>query len=361
MEYKPEFEDLEPYYRAFWQGEVLDRVAVAITAPRDSTPLSIPNCPNWNEPKVVLNEKPERILDYFEATCKNTFYGGLAVPFFWPNSGPDVFSAFLGTDLKLSEDSKGTSWVRWSEVISDYQGVSHLEIKDDNPFYRKVLDLTRYAVERGKGKYLVGLTDLHGGFDALSVLRGGPEKASLDLIENPEGVKSAMHKLYQAWQKIYDDSYRIIKDNQPGTICWISIWAPGKMYSVQSDFSCLVSAKMYRELLLEELLSEINYLDYSIYHLDGVEALQHLDLLLEIPKLNAIQWVSGARFEKAGIEKWLPLYQKIQAKKKSIVVYPSVKEIPLVLENLKPEGLLIQTHCSNEAEARDILAKLGWR
>jgi len=347
MEYKPEFEDLEPYYRAFWQGEVLDRVAIAITAPRDAILPSPSSSPlegeggvrgNWSEPKVVLNETPERILDYFEATCKNTFYGGLSVPFFWPNLGPDVFSAFLGADLKLSEDSKSTSWVNWSKVISNYQDLTRLEIKDDNPFYRKTLDLTRYAVERGKGKYLVGFTDLHGGFDALSVLRGGPEKASVDLIENPEGVKSAMRKLYQAWQKVYDDSYRIIKDNQPGTICWISIWAPGKVYSVQNDFSCLVSAKMYREFFLEELLSEINYLDYSIYHLDGVEALQHLDILLEIPKLNAIQWVSGAKFEKAGIEKW----------------------IPLVLENLKPEGLLIQTSCSNEGEARDILAKLGW-
>jgi len=185
MEYKPEFEDLEPYYRAFWQGEVLDRVAIAITAPRDAILPSPSSSPlegeggvrgNWSEPKVVLNETPERILDYFEATCKNTFYGGLSVPFFWPNLGPDVFSAFLGADLKLSEDSKSTSWVNWSKVISNYQDLTRLEIKDDNPFYRKTLDLTRYAVERGKGKYLVGFTDLHGGFDALSVLRGGAGK-----------------------------------------------------------------------------------------------------------------------------------------------------------------------------------------
>ena len=112
---------------------------------------------------------------------------------------------------------------------------------------------------------------------------------------------------------------------------------------------------------MDEILSEIEYLDYSIYHLDGVEALQHLDLLLEIPKLNAIQWVSGARFEKESISRWFPLYQKIQAKKKSIIVYPKVEEIPLVLKNLKPEGLLIQVGCSSEDEARAVMARLGWK
>ena len=138
------------------------------------------------------------------------------------------------------------------------------------------------------------------------------------------------------------------------------VWLPGKSYPVQNDFSCLVSSGMYREFFLEELLSEVKYLDYSIYHLDGVEALQHLDLLLEIPELNAVQWVSGARFEKEGISRWVPLYRKIQAKKKSIVVYPKTAEIPLVLKSLKPEGLLIQVGCASEDEARAVMAQLGW-
>jgi|GEM_PF-4717437 len=34
MEYKEDFEGLLPYYEAFWNCEVLDRVAVSITAPK---------------------------------------------------------------------------------------------------------------------------------------------------------------------------------------------------------------------------------------------------------------------------------------------------------------------------------------
>ncbi len=104
-----------------------------------------------------------------------------------------------------------------------------------------------------------------------------------------------------------------------------------------------------------------DYRGYSIYHLDGPQALQHLDILLDIPKLNAIQWVSGARADKESISRYLPLYKKIQEKKKSIVVYPKIEEVDIVLENLKPEGLLISLGCTSEEQAKEVMKKLGWR
>jgi len=264
-------------------------------------------------------------------------------------------------EMNYSEDSDSTSWADWhSCFLKDYSCISDLHISDENPLYRKNLELTGLAAKRGKGRYIVGNTDLHAGFDSIAVLRGGPDKAAVDLIENPEGVQKAMKVLFKAWKQVWDDYYCAVKDIQSGTSSWISIWAPGKMYPVQNDFSCLVSPSMYREFFLDELLAEIEYLDYSIYHLDGPEALQHLDILLDIPKLNAIQWVIGARSTSEGIGQWIPLYKKIQEKKKSIVVYPKVEEIDLVVENLKPEGLLISTGCTSEEEAKAVMKKLGW-
>jgi len=357
MEYKEDFEELLPYYEAFWKCEVLDRVAVSITATkRKNLPVE-----KWHSPYFVATESPENIIDSFERYVENIYFGGLAVPFFWPNFGPDIFSAFIGAELHYSENSDTTSWADWKNpVLSDYKDVEKLKISDDNPIYKKYLELLKLAALRGKGRYLTGITDIHAGFDALCVLRGGPDKGCMDIIDNPIGVKKAMDVLFKAWQKVYEDSLSIIKNIQKGTISWISIWAPGRMYPVQNDLSCLVSPSIYREFFLEELLAEINYLDYSIYHLDGVEALQHLDILLEIPHLNAIQWVSGARFSGESIERWIPLYKKIQEKKKAIVVYPEIDEIDIVLENLKPEGLLISTGCGSQEEAEAILKKLGW-
>ncbi len=358
MKYRPDFEDLEPYFQAFWACEMVDRVALSITAPRKQ----IPPLPNTNEPWLTYTTPSDQHLDYLEAGFANTFYGGLAIPWYAPNLGPDVFSAFLGADLKFSKDSPITSWIDWTtRVLQDYSDLSCLEIKDDNPFYRKILDLTRAAAERGKGKFLVGITDIHAGFDCLAVLRGGPENASMDLVEYPEGVQAAMLKLYDGWQKVIDDTLAITDKVQKGTANWINLWHLGKMYTVQNDFSCLVSAPMYREFFLDELVKEINYLDASIYHLDGVECLQHLDILLDIPNLNAIQWVRGARNDDKSIEKWFPLYQKMQAKKKAITVYPRPHEVQLVLDNLKPEGLFIQTWAKDIEEAKAIMNQCGWK
>ncbi|HOL22518.1 MAG TPA: hypothetical protein PLQ41_06675 [bacterium] len=356
MEFKEDFEELKPYYEAFWNCEVLDRIAVMVTAPKKK------NLENqWGIPRFVATQPSEVIIDSFERYAKDVFFGGLAVPYFWPNFGPDVFSAFLGAELHYSEKSDITSWADWKNpVLSDYNNLELLTISDDNPVYKKYISILKLAVEKGKGRYLVGITDIHAGFDSLCVLRGGPDRGCMDLIEYPEDVKKAMKVLFKAWKKVYDDYWSIVKDAQKGSTTWISIWAPGKMFPVQNDLSCLVSPAFYREFFLEELLWEIEYLDYSIYHLDGVEALQHLDILLDIPKLNAIQWVSGAKFSKESIERWIPLYKRIQAKKKAIVVYPRIEEIDTVLENLRPEGLLIAAGCRNQEEAEAVLKKLGW-
>ena len=103
-----------------------------------------------------------------------------------------------------------------------------------------------------------------------------------------------MKLLWKAVRKVYEESYQIIAGKQEGTSSWVNLWFPGKGQPVQNDFTGLISTSMYREFFLEELVNEINYLDYSIYHLDGPDALKHLDMILEIPRLNAVQWVPGA-------------------------------------------------------------------
>ena len=62
----------------------------------------------------------------------------------------------------------------------------------------------------------------------------------------------------------------------------MGIWHPGRWYPTCCDFSCMISTQMYEELVVGELLEELDFLDASIYHLDGPDALKHLDRLLAI-------------------------------------------------------------------------------
>ncbi|MFH1905347.1 MAG: hypothetical protein ABIK53_07505 [bacterium] len=350
------WEEIKKYYIAWWEYGVLDKIALMVTAPRKGaqrgeTPIGATK-DRFNKGKVLNIE---------ERNIKNTFYGGMAFPQYWPNFGPDVFSAYMGATIEFSPlGDYPVSWVDWKKpVLKDYSDLSDLEIKEDNFYWQKTKEFTSYALERSKGNYFVGITDIHPNMDALAVLRGGPETLCIDMIDNPDGVKEAMKLLWRAWHKIYEETYQIVK-KQEGTCGWINLWSPGKTYPVQNDFTCLISTKMYEEFFLQEILNEINYLDHSIYHLDGPDALKHLDMLLEIPRLNAIQWVCGAGLRKEGIAKWIPIYKKIQAKKKAIIVYCESDEINFVLNNLSPRGLLICTRCSSQQEAEELLQHYGW-
>lgn len=64
---------------------------------------------------------------YFE----NTLFLGDAIPFYWPNLGPDSFTAFLGAHLVFK--SEETSWARpFVEDPSRYDPV----LREDNKWWR---------------------------------------------------------------------------------------------------------------------------------------------------------------------------------------------------------------------------------
>ena len=56
----------------------------------------------------------------------------------------------------------------------------------------------------------------------------------------------------------------------------------------------------------------------TIYHLDGIGELPHLDQILAIPELNAVQWVYGTG--QPGPYAWVDVYQKIINAGKQIMI-----------------------------------------
>ena len=119
------------------------------------------------------------------------------------------------------------------------------------------------------------------------------------------------------------------------------------------DLSCMISRRDFRELFLPPLLETMQTVKHRIYHLDGWVAMQHLETLLGLPDLQAIQWLPGAGRE--AIAQWIPLIQHVQAAGKGIAVYVQPEEIPLLLHECKPEGLFINTTCQSEDQARRVV------
>ncbi len=102
-------------------------------------------------------------------------------------------------------------------------------------------------------------------------------------------------------------------------------------------------------------------MEANIYHLDGPDALRHLDSLLDIPELNVIQWTYGAGNEPAS--RWMPIYQKCQAAGKGLQIGLGTDELDYFMENLKPNGLWISVFGIESREHGEaVLRKLsGWK
>jgi len=111
---------------------------------------------------------------------------------------------------------------------------------------------------------------------------------------------------------------------------------------------------MFRDLFLPAIERQIGFLDYSIYHVDGVEAFRHVDVLCGLPQLQAIQILPGAG--KPSPLYYMEVLKKVQNAGKNLHISISPEEVKPALDQLSARGLYISTWCGTESEARQLLA-----
>jgi hypothetical protein len=345
--YKNDWEKACKKFLEFWAKENHDRPLISVTAPRDG----------YQRKKVKVPEKLEdrwMDIDYvIESSRENmaaTYYGGESFPALNPNLGPDILGATIGCEIEFGEN---TSWAK--HFVEDWSQLPDIRFDPENKWWKKIKAMTEAAVEDAKqGDYLVGITDLHPGADGLVSLRG-PENLCYDLVDYPDEIKRAAFQVLEVHKQELDELYRITTRYQEGSTHWMGIWHPGKWYNTSSDFICMISKEMFGEFILPELKEELAHVDASIFHLDGPGALKHLDTLLQLPNLNGIQWVYGAGQPSAS--HWIPVLKKIQDAGKLIQVYIEPDELDILLQELKPEGVMYLTGCNSEEQAKELLKK----
>lgn len=67
----------------------------------------------------------------------------------------------------------------------------------------------------------------------------------------------------------------------------------------------------FEKFVLYELEKLKDYLEYMVWHLDGPDEIKHLDILLSLPYIKAIQVVPGAGRPPCTSSLWLPNIEKI--------------------------------------------------
>jgi hypothetical protein len=82
----------------------------------------------------------------------------------------------------------------------------------------------------------------------------------------------------------------------------------------------------------------------------------HLDSLLAIEPLDAIEWTPQAGIESGGNRRWHDLYRRILAAGKSVqVVNVELHEIQPLLDAVGPKGVYMLIQFNNEGEADQAL------
>lgn len=349
LEYKPDFIAAQRRWEAFWNGEIIDRPCCRIVAPKDGA-RGYPHPTGLQHPGMDLRAHVEA----YDRWAGDVYFGGEAMPFFFPNFGPDVYSAFVGADLTGFEHGTGTSWA--VPFVDDWASVTEQLERPRGYWWQAAIDYANTAREVAEGKFGIGVLDLHSNLDCLAAIRG-PQNLCLDLADRPDDVGRALDAVRRSYQPIYDGLYAASGQDKTGTSSWLPFYCQGKFACIQCDFICMISPVLAKRFLYPALEEETQFLDRCCYHLDGPDALVHLDDLLAIEGIDAIQWVPGSG--NAPHIEWMDVLKRIQAKGKALYVGASIEEVPVYHKELRPEKTFYDVWAPSQAEAEKLLDWLG--
>ncbi|MFO7635908.1 MAG: hypothetical protein R6W96_01205 [Clostridia bacterium] len=354
FEMKPDYEKCMERINAFWANDLADRPLVWMGYQKpDPKPLIEKKYNNLRERWLDFDTRVENYVIQME----NSVAYADAMPMAWPNMGPEIISAMCGCGYEFGET---TAWS--TPCVRDWQDDYDKSVFSQDNEYFKLLDtFTRKLAEAGKGRFIVGYTDMHGGGDHLAALRD-PQELCIDMIENVGWIRKKLTDSYREFYWIYEHFHEMLSGMGMPSTTWLPlVCEKGKYAVVSNDFSCMISKKMFDDMFLPGIAEECAYFDRSIYHLDGPGALVHLDSLLQIKELDAIQWVPGAGNE--GFHRWIGVYKKIQKASKGIQVLVQPGELGEVFEHLDPEGVMLCVQgIENESQAENVMKKIKkWR
>lgn len=339
---------------AFWQGDILDRPLVTVVFRRPD-PGSVP-------PTRRPDDKPwDRWLNaqYQAETAlyrvRNTAYMGDALPVAWPNLGRDIFSAYLGMELEFG--NRGPRPVPMLESLHDTDGLS---FTPNNSYWHKTIEIVDALLEAGKGLFYTGTPELHPGGDALAGLRG-PLRLTEDVRNDPETVVALREQVDGVFRFVARFfSSKLSRARQPSTNS-TGIASSLNWHVCACDFAALVSRDEFRDVFVPGIRSECGLFDFALFRLEGLGALRHLNTILDLPEVTALEWVPGAG--KGTPLQWIDVYRACQAAGKGVRISVHTDELEALLEVLRPQGVWLSvTGVTREDHADAVIWRVGdWR
>jgi hypothetical protein len=315
MRFKENWEETKQRFEAWWNRSQMDRPMMNLVAVRKE-PL---------EGLEALNElfmkedyyfnveyKAKKLRNY----CRTHIFLADAFPCVDVNIGPGCMAIYLGCKPIFRND---TVWYEKC-VECGWEEYGPIQYDPDNIWWKRHLQFIIDVKQMSGDDFCVGIPDFVENLDILSLMRGLQETC-YDIVDQPEIIHSLISQLDDIYFKFYDTVREIIREEDgSGGFGSFSIWGSGKTAKIQSDFCALMSPEQFRKFVIPSLRNQCRKLDHSLFHLDGRDAIKHVDALLEIDELDAVQWVAGAGQPDGASELWYPLYDKIRSAGKALQI-----------------------------------------
>jgi hypothetical protein len=234
--------------------------------------------------------------------------------------------------------------------------VDKLALDWNNVYLKKLEELTACALERCKYKALVGYTDLHPGLDCVAAWRN-TQKLCIDMLEAPEQVERLAELAGVDFEKIYDHFDGILKTAGQPSVSWMGIPSFGRMHIPSCDFSTLISPRLFQRFGLPLLKKEVQTMTHNVFHVDGRGVAKHLETILNVPEVHAVQWVQGVGSDYA-IMQWVPFIKDLQARNKPVIVDLSKEDLNDFISVMDPKGLFLWVASESEEEEIEILKRI---
>ena len=265
-----------------------------------------------------------------------------AYPRFYANLTVTGLGVFLGATPIFRKD---TAWCG-AVLEGDPDGIK-LQLDKNNKWLRWSLDLTQRAVSEANGLYVTGCTELAEHADVLAAMFG-VEQLLCHMVDCPKEIHRLLNEVQDAWYEAYDFHYNILKEPDGYSHFGpFQLMGKGRVAKLQCDMSAMISAEMFEEFVMPHLKKQADWLDRSMYHLDGTAAVRHLDKILSIDSLDALQWTPGAGEADGGNECWDFIYEKALNAGKSIYALVGPQNLQRFIKRFGSRGVYIVSGAAN--------------
>ncbi len=327
LEYCADFPRIAKRFEAWWVQECLDRPILIGSANRNpARPITR---------RLELLNDPGAWFDAKRADMMQTHNVGDALPHIRVDFGPVLLGSFFGGEREFGGD---TAWTH-PFIQDDWSNEPDWRLDENNPWWKLLNELLHVTAIDAGGRYLVCSPDLGGSADILLNLRGATPLC-MDTITQSAKIKNASDAMYTVWQKTFETLYEATVDaHGAGLIHWFGLWSSRPYHAPACDFNFMIAPKEFQELCLLDIAKQSAAAGRACFHLDGPQAANHIDSLLEVEHIQAIQFTPGAQDPSALA--WVDMFRKIQDKGRSVLVFCPTDEVLDLCDALKPEGLAI--------------------